>query len=75
VLVIAAPEPVGAEKPLNAFETLTLAPIDRRLIDAQMLNRKERAWVDSYHQRVHEVLGPLLDAPTRKWLAAVTRPL
>jgi Xaa-Pro aminopeptidase len=75
VLVIAAPEPVGAEKPLNAFETLTLAPIDRRLIDAQMLNRKERAWVDSYHQRVHEVLGPLVDAPTRKWLAAVTRPL
>ena len=31
VLVIAAPEPAGAEKPLNAFETLTLAPIDRRL--------------------------------------------
>ncbi len=34
VLVIAAPEPTGAEKPLNAFETLTLAPIDRALIDA-----------------------------------------
>ena len=37
VLVIAAPEPPGAEKPLNAFETLTLAPIDRRLIDTRML--------------------------------------
>ena len=37
VLVIAAPEPAGAEKPLNAFETLTLAPIDRRLIDTRML--------------------------------------
>ena len=57
VLVIAAPEPVGAEKPLNAFETLTLAPIDRRLIDVQMLTSKERAWVDSYHERVNEMLG------------------
>jgi Xaa-Pro aminopeptidase len=75
VLVIAAPEPVGAEKPLNAFETLTLAPIDRRLVESGMLSRKERAWLDSYHERVHEVLGPLVDATTRKWLAAATRPL
>src|SRR5262245_6165340 len=75
VLVIAAPEPVGAEKPLNTFETLTLAPIDRRLIDARMLSRKERAWIDSYHERVHEVLGPLVDAPTRKWLEKATNPL
>ena len=75
VLVIAAPEPVGAEKPLNAFETLTLAPIDRRLIDIRMLTSKERAWLDSYHERVHEVLGPLVDPPTRNWLAAATKPL
>lgn len=75
VLVIAAPKPVGAEKPLNAFETLTLAPIDRALIDATMLNEKERTWLDSYHARVAEVLAPMLDAPTRKWLEAATRPL
>ena len=58
VLVIAAPEPAGAEKPLNAFETLTLAPIDRRLIDTRLLTAKERNWIDSYHARVQEVLGP-----------------
>jgi Xaa-Pro aminopeptidase len=75
VLVIAAPEPVGAEKPVNAFETLTLAPIDRRLIDTRLLTAKERNWIDSYHARVQEVLGPLLDAPTRAWLDAATRPL
>ena len=75
LLVIAAPEPAGAEKPLNAFETLTLAPIDRRLIDTRMLTAKERNWVDSYHAHVQEVLGPLLDAPTRAWLDAATRPL
>jgi Xaa-Pro aminopeptidase len=75
VLVIAAPEPVGAEKPLNAFETLTLAPIDRRLIETHLLTAKERDWLDSYHARVREVLSPLLDAQTRKWLAAATKPL
>jgi Xaa-Pro aminopeptidase len=75
VLVIAAPEPVGAEKPLNAFETLTLAPIDRRLIDSQMLTSKERCWLDSYHKRVHEILSPLVDRPTRKWLEQATKPL
>ncbi len=75
VLVIAAPEPIGAEKPLNAFETLTLAPIDRRLIDSRMLTTKERAWLDNYHERVHEVLGPLVDKGTRKWLEKATRAL
>ena len=75
VLVIAAPEPPGAEKPLNAFETLTLAPIDRRLVDVRMLSDKERHWLDSYHARVHEKIAPLVDADTRKWLEAATRPL
>ena len=75
LLVIAAPAPVGAEKPLNTFETLTLAPIDRRLIDTRMLTAKERNWVDSYHAHVQEVLSPLLDPTTRAWLDAATRPL
>ncbi|HEX5508308.1 MAG TPA: aminopeptidase family protein P, partial [Pseudolabrys sp.] len=75
VLVIAEPEPKGAEKPLNAFETLTLAPIDRRLIDVKMLTPKERAWVNGYHKRVRDMIGPLVDTKTRKWLKAATRPL
>jgi Xaa-Pro aminopeptidase len=75
VLVIAAPEPAGAEKPLNAFETLTLAPIDRRLIEPGMLTDKERCWLDSYHKRVHEIVGPLVDRPVRKWLEQATQPI
>ena len=47
VLVTPAPEPAGAEKPLNAFETLTLAPIDRRLIDKRLLTAKERNWIEA----------------------------
>ena len=75
VLTIAAPEPPGAEKPLNAFETLSLAPIDRRLIDTRMLTTKEQHWLDGYHSRVNEDIGPLVDAETRRWLEAATRPL
>jgi Xaa-Pro aminopeptidase len=75
LLVVEAPAPAGAEKPLNAFETLTLAAIDRRLIDSRLLTAKERNWIDGYHARVQEVLSPLLDAATRAWLDAATRPL
>jgi Xaa-Pro aminopeptidase len=75
VLVTAAAEIPGAERKLNAFETLTLAPIDRRLVIAQMLTSEETAWLDSYHARVAQTLSPLLDAETRTWLAAATRPI
>jgi len=73
VLVIAAPEPAGAEKPLNAFETLSLAPIDRRLVDTALLTAKERHWFDSYHARVHQAIAPLVDNETRAWLEQATR--
>jgi Xaa-Pro aminopeptidase len=65
----------GGEKPVNGFETLTLAPIDRRLIDVALLTGAERTWMDSYHARVHSSLAPLLDAATQAWLAAATRPI
>jgi Xaa-Pro aminopeptidase len=72
VLVTAAEAPSGAEKTLNAFETLTFAPIDRRLIDAKLLTAKERAWLDNYHARVREEIAPLLDDDTRAWLEPAT---
>jgi Xaa-Pro aminopeptidase len=75
VLVVAAPPVAGGEKELNAFETLTLAPIDRRLVDLSLLTNDERRWLDDYHARVGTTLGPLVDADTRTWLEAATRPL
>ena len=75
LLVVAAAAPPGAEKPLNSFETLTLVPIDRRLIDIRLLTAAERAWLDSYHARVAATIGPLLDAETQAWLNTATRPL
>jgi Xaa-Pro aminopeptidase len=75
LLVSEAAQVAGAEKPLNAFETLTLVPIDRRLIEPAMLSTDEIAWLDAYHARVRAVLLPLVDAPTRPWLEAATAPL
>ena len=75
VLVIEAAAVPGAEKPLNAFETLTLAPIDRQLVVPDMLTSEETAWLDRYHARVAQTLSPLVDAETRVWLEAATRPL
>ena len=59
------------------FETLTLAPIDRALIDPAMLTAVERAWLDAYHARVAETLAPLLadDTATLAWLHAATAPV
>lgn len=57
------------------FETLTLVPIDRRLIRTDMLDGPERAWIDAYHERVRHEIGPELDGAARLWLDRVTAPL
>jgi Xaa-Pro aminopeptidase len=75
VLVVTAPAVAGAEKELNAFEILTLVPIDRRLITAALLEPVEIRWLDDYHARVAATLRPLVDAETQAWLAAATRPV
>ncbi len=74
-LVVAA-DIAEAEQPMNAFSALTLAPIDRRLIDTAMMNADEIAWLDAYHARVAREIGPLLDDEAVKaWLTAATQPL
>ena len=67
--------PEGGERPLLGFETLTLAPIDRRLVLPELLTQAERAWLDAYHARVRETLAPALDAGDRAWLEAACAPL
>ena len=75
VLVIEAPPVKDAEKPLNAFETLTLVPIDRRLIAVGLMTPQERDWLDAYHARVYAALGERVDAQTRDFLIAATASL
>ena len=73
-LVVATDIP-GAEKPTNAFETLTLAPIDRRLIEVKMLSESELAWLNAYHVRVRDEVRSSLDDATKRWLDEATAAL
>lgn len=55
------------------FETLTLAPIDTRLVDPRMLTAPERDWLNMYHERVWLAIGPSLKGADRAWLKQATR--
>ncbi|WP_108461148.1 aminopeptidase P family protein [Devosia naphthalenivorans] len=57
------------------FETLTLAPIDKRLIAVELLTAQERDWLDKYHQRVWAEIGPLVTGEVREWLKTATAQL
>ena len=75
-LVLVVPVEIeGAEKKVLGFETLTFAPIDRRLIETGMLSAAERQWVDDYHRQVLAVVGPQLEGADKAWLEAACAPL
>lgn len=67
---------IGAgERRYLGFESLTLAPIDRDLIDVSMLSLDEIEWLDAYHLRVWQVLRSMVDEATASWLEAATAPI
>ena len=74
-LVVVQPSPDDGERDMLCFETLTLAPIDRALVDRNLLADDEIAWLDAYHARVRETIAPLVDRETASWLAAATVPI
>ena len=75
-LVVVEPRAIaGGDRESYGFETLTLAPIDRALIDAKLLGAGERAWLDTYHARVRREIAPLVAPEVRRWLAEVTKKL
>ncbi|MBN9589963.1 MAG: X-Pro aminopeptidase [Alphaproteobacteria bacterium 64-11] len=76
LIVVQEPESLpGGDRPMMGFETITLVPIDPRLIEVSLLTSAERQWVNDYHARVRETIGPLLDGETRAWLERATKPL
>ena len=73
VLVTEPNIPEGGEREMMGFESLTLAPIDLRLVARALLNDEEAAWLNAYHAQVRETLTPLVDAPIAAWLKNTTR--
>ena len=75
-LVLVVPREIeGAEKEMLGFETLTFAPIDRRLIDVQMLEPEELVWLNCYHAHVLDKIGPTLSGSDREWLQRACAPI
>lgn len=65
----------GSRKKMLAFDTITLAPIDRRLIDAALLDEGEIKWLNDYHERVYKTISPLVEPDVAGWLKAACLPL
>jgi len=65
----------GAEQAMLGFETLTFAPLERKLIDIAMLSPDQRQWVDDYHAKVRAAIAPQLDGDALNWLEVQTAPL
>jgi len=75
-LIVVTPAPdTGEGRAMFAFETLTLVPIDRRLIERALLCAPEIDWLNAYHARVLAEIGPLVPAPARAWLERACAPL
>ncbi|MCO6388079.1 aminopeptidase P family protein [Aliihoeflea sp. 40Bstr573] len=75
IVVEDAAQVEGGDIPMHGFETLTLAPFDRRLIDVALLEKAEIDWLDAYHARVAAELSDQLEDDVRAWLEASTAPL
>ena len=75
-LVLVVPREIeGAEKEMLGFETLTFAPIDRRLVDVEMLSPEELVWLNCYHAHVLARIGPKLSGADLAWLQQACAPL
>jgi Xaa-Pro aminopeptidase len=70
-LVLVVESAIGDGKFLE-LDTLTLCPIDLRLIDDALLLAHERDWLNAYHKRVLREIGPELKGDAKAWLKNAT---
>ncbi|MDO5647745.1 aminopeptidase P family protein [Paracoccus sp. (in: a-proteobacteria)] len=74
-LIVVTPADAEPGRQMLGFDTLTLCPIDTRLVDAGALSLDERDWINAYHARTRTELSDLLDETTRDWLTRATEPI
>ena len=76
LVLVTPPERIqGGTREMMGFETLTLVPFDRRLIDPKQLVPWELAWLNAYHARVRREIEPVLLSDDRAWLRHATAPI
>ncbi|MDC3107733.1 M24 family metallopeptidase, partial [Paracoccaceae bacterium] len=57
------------------FETLTLVPFEKKLIEKKLLSTNELEWINSYHQNIYKKLGSYLVNSEKDWLRKVCKQL
>jgi Xaa-Pro aminopeptidase len=75
IIVTPAEELPDGDIPMHGFETLTLAPFDKRMLRTSLLTRDELHWLDEYHRRVMGEIGPMVGGEVLAWLEQATAPL
>jgi Xaa-Pro aminopeptidase len=76
LVLVTPPERIpGGTREMMGFETLTLVPFDRRLIDPKQLLPFELAWLNDYHARIRREIEPILLSDDRAWLRHATAPI
>ena len=53
------------------FENLTLAPIEKDLINYKLLSKSEKDYLFRYHLKIYETYSKFLNLKERKWLASL----
>ncbi|MGD9851046.1 MAG: aminopeptidase P family protein [Nitrospirales bacterium] len=76
-LVVVIPETKlnGSDRLFFTFDTITIVPFDRSLIERTLLSDQECSWLNAYHVRIWNELRDAVEGETRKWLDGATRPL
>ena len=57
------------------FETVTLYPMDIKMIDEAIFSKKEKAWLNKYHYHVLKMVGPYLEGNVKSWFELKCRPM
>ena len=76
LIIVTEPQNIeGGDRPMMGFETLTFAPIDRRLVNVSLLSKEELTWLNAYHQSVYNKIADRLNEDERAWLKNMTGPI
>lgn len=74
LVAVEAPPQEDNGRAMLCFETITFAPIDRRLVEPTLMTAEEIDWLDAYHAQVRDRVAPSLAEDDRTWLEAATAP-
>ena len=76
LIIVTEPRRIwSGDRLMMGFETLTFAPIDRRLVNVLLLSKDELEWLNTYHQSVYDKLADRLNEDERAWLKDMTGPM